>query len=289
MTVNFSSDLDDDDFLNNTFRNISENDLLSFDVSSSPSRNLSNQLELKQVQFEIHNQSLNSTLDSNKNNHDLVKSSTSVNSKSVNPSKKDSLSFLFKKRKENDTLNHEEIFTGDDISNLNQSTVIDKTSKINSRFVPGFTPKAKKRKLPGPAGFFSTNTNMPCDSDPLLTASTNSEIEIQNITNSQFSAEDLLLPSWQNLQRDVSSCQALLSTAKYYSIRRVLHETSKKKLPKHLVVPILCVLIKKFDPEESSLNFIDDTGEISGKINKEVLDTYKDCIKSGTALILKKK
>ncbi|KAF8794080.1 uncharacterized protein LOC129961519 [Argiope bruennichi] len=274
MTVNCSFDLEDDDFLDDTFRSIPENDLLSYSISNSASENRLNNNELRDFQVP-------GTSDGSKY--------TNINPINTDCNTMKSLSSLIKNRetvpsKEKD-VNFSEMYSP------NRSVNIDENAKINSRFVPGFTPKAKKRKLPGPAGFFSENDDQhfqPVDSEHFVTKCTTADIDVQNITNSQFSSEDLLLPSWQNLQAEVSSCHNLLSTAKYYSIRRVLHETSKKRLPKHLVVPVLCVLIKKFNAEESSLVLMDDTGEMSGKIDKEVLDMYKDAIHERTALILKK-
>lgn len=277
MTVNFAFDLEDEDFFKDTFLSISENDLLNHDISYS--KKSSNNSEIK----DVHSLPQIS--------HNASENSPSSNRKTEDINKNNSLCPILTDNEEIDTLNIKKESECHDVSNPNQDTIIDKSSKINSRFVPGFTPKAKKRKLPGPAGFFATCNNQqfpPNDYELSSPKFSDSEIEIQNITNSQYSADDLLLPSWQNLQADVSSCQNLLSSAKYYSIRRVLHETSKKKLPKHIVVPVLCVLIKKFNCEESTLVFIDDTGEIPGKVDKEVLDLYKNFIKDGTALILKK-
>ncbi|GBM84795.1 hypothetical protein AVEN_121919-1 [Araneus ventricosus] len=246
MTVNFSFDLEDDDFLNDTFRSIPEKDLLSYSISSPASENPVNNNELNDFQAPGPSDALEHS---------------SINTVNTDGNRKNSLSFLFKSRESVSAKLKDIDFS--EICSPDKSVNTVETSKINSRFVPGFTPKAKKRKLPGPAGFFSENDDQhfqPLDSEHLVSKGTTADIEIQNITNSQFSSEDLLLSSWQNLQAEVSSCHNLLSTAKYYSIRRVLHETSKKKLPKHLVVPVLCVLIKKFNAEESSLVFMDDTG-----------------------------
>ncbi|GFY15198.1 uncharacterized protein TNCV_1570111 [Trichonephila clavipes] len=275
MTVNF--DLEDEDFFNDTFLSISENDLLNHDTSNF--KKSSNSSEIKDVQ------SLPKIA------HNASENSSSSNKKSKHIDTNNSVSNVLKDKEEIVALKNKKESECNDASNPNQDTIIDQASKINSRFVPGFTPKAKKRKLPGPAGVFAIYNDQqfpPNDCELSSTKGLDSEIEIQNITNSQFSTDDLLLPSWQNLQADVSSCQNLLSSAKYFSIRRVLHETSKKKLPKHIVVPVLCVLIKKFNCEDSTMVFIDDTGEIPGKADKEVLDLYKSVIKDGTALILKK-
>ncbi|GFT50402.1 uncharacterized protein NPIL_151921 [Nephila pilipes] len=277
MTVNFAFDLEDEDFFKDTFLSISENDLLNYDISNSQKSSDNNEINNAQTLPQVVDNGSENSSSSNRNIQDI--------------NKKNSLSPLRSNMEERVASNIKKKSECYDVSDPNQDTTTDKTSKINSRFIPGFTPKAKKRKLPGPAGFFPTCSDQqfpPNDCELLNTKSSDSEIEIQNITNSQFSADDLLLPSWQNLQADVSSYQNLLSVAKYYSIRRVLHETSKKKLPKHIVVPVLCVLIKKFDSEESTLVFIDDTGEIPGKVDKEVLDLYKNLFKDGTALILKK-
>ncbi|CAL1278541.1 unnamed protein product [Larinioides sclopetarius] len=272
MTVNYSFDLEDDDFLDDTFRSIPEKDLLSHSISSPASENQENNKELNDFQ------------DLGPSN---VVGNSSINTVDTDKNRKSSLSFLFKSKGSVSAKQKDIDFS--EICSLNKSINTNETIKIDSRFLPGITPKAKKRKLPGPAGFFSENQDdQHADSEHLITKGTTADIEIQNITNSQFSSEDLLLSSWQNLQAEVSSCHNLLSTAKYYSIRRVLHETSKKKLPKHLVVPVLCVLIKKFNAEESSLVFMDDTGEISGKMDKEVLDMYENAIQERTALILKK-
>ncbi|KFM72621.1 hypothetical protein X975_08181, partial [Stegodyphus mimosarum] len=172
----------------------------------------------------------------------------------------------------------------------------EKTVLINKRFIPGFTPKAKKRKFPGPAGLLSEEVKESgkrefgiSDTNHNNQMLSNSEKELENIASSQFSPEELLLPSWKTLQTEVSSCPNLLATAKYYSIRRVLHESCKLKLPKYIVAPILCVLIKHISYKDSSatLMLLDDTDEIKGSVDDEVVNTYKEHLQAGTALILK--
>ncbi|KAG8191402.1 hypothetical protein JTE90_010579 [Oedothorax gibbosus] len=277
MTVNYNFELEDDDFFaDNFFSSFLENDVLTSTAISKV---------INKEPIEHH------TLTVQPQDHTNQQTVTTFKHFDGN----------VKCTEDKDFNNTKDLFSNKPIESKNLdnqvlivSPILDcnkEALNVNSRFVPGFTPKARKRKFPGPAGVYTQQNKLQvlsCNLEKTCKEKPEENLEFQDITSSQFTSNDLLLPSWQNLQKDVSSCQTLLSTAKYHSIHRVLNEASKKKLPKHVVVPVLCVLIKKFKPEDSSLVLIDDTGEILGKIYKDVLEEYKELIKVGSALILKK-
>ncbi|XP_015919628.1 homologous recombination OB-fold protein isoform X2 [Parasteatoda tepidariorum] len=189
-----------------------------------------------------------------------------------------------------------DIKNSDDYHDINpdinySSFVQDENFSTNHRFFPGYTPKAIKRKFPGPAGIFFDEPprKVSVGSSDVSEIFKPTDLEVEPIKSSQFSVEELLAaPSWNKLQLDVSSNHSFLSNAQNFSVQQVRSDTSKKKLPKHIVVPILCLYIKQFDSEEPVSIYMDDTGEITGKVDKEVLEHYRNYIKTGTSLVLKK-
>ncbi|XP_054706983.1 uncharacterized protein LOC129216792 [Uloborus diversus] len=170
-------------------------------------------------------------------------------------------------------------------------------SLFSNKLLSGVVSSAKKRKFSGPAGLLPATQDEAlmkqlCSSGETRRSSIVSSYNIdyqQNIASSQYTPEALQGSPWKTLQADVSSCLHNFSSAQNFSIRRILLESSKKKMPKYMVIPFLCILIKKIsvkDPNAKSV-FMDETGEINGKIDKEVMEKYSKEIVEGSAVILR--
>uniref|UniRef100_T1JD29 Asparagine synthetase [glutamine-hydrolyzing] n=1 Tax=Strigamia maritima TaxID=126957 RepID=T1JD29_STRMM len=166
---------------------------------------------------------------------------------------------------------------------LNENDSVSSDTKIFST--------TKKRKFPGPAGLLQRLppnhirklSKVPFKkTEEITNAASQIEIPCTQIDESEF-----FNGPWLQASRDLR-LDEFLPLLKY-NISWLLEKTSQKQLPNNKM-PVLIAIIKTINiPVNKAYGLTilkDETGEIAGTIQDEVMDQYVSILKAGTVLVL---